>query len=46
MEEQVLITAIQNNIAIVALHTNLDNMISGVNAKLSQIFRKSARSSF
>lgn len=32
--ERVIIKAIQNNIAIYAIHTNLDNVIEGVNAKI------------
>ena len=34
--ERILIKAIQNNIAIYALHTNLDNVKLGVNAKIAE----------
>jgi dinuclear metal center YbgI/SA1388 family protein len=34
--ERVIIKALQNNIAIYAAHTNLDNVHSGVNAKIAQ----------
>lgn len=34
--ERVIIKAIQNNIAIYAIHTNLDNVIDGVNGKIAQ----------
>jgi dinuclear metal center YbgI/SA1388 family protein len=34
--EQTIIKAIKNDIAIYACHTNLDNIINGVNAKISQ----------
>lgn len=34
--ERVLINAIQNNIAIYAAHTNLDNVHNGVNAKIAE----------
>lgn len=34
--ERALIKAIQNNIAIYALHTNLDNVASGVNAEIGR----------
>jgi len=34
--ERALIKAIQNNIAIYALHTNLDNVSSGVNAEIGR----------
>lgn len=34
--ERTLIKAIQNNIALYAIHTNLDNVNSGVNLKLGQ----------
>jgi dinuclear metal center YbgI/SA1388 family protein len=33
--EQTIITAIKNDIAIYAIHTNLDNVLHGVNAKLA-----------
>ena len=33
--EKTIITAIKNDIAIYAIHTNLDNMLSGVNAKIA-----------
>ncbi len=35
-EERAIIKAIQHNIAIVAMHTNLDNVLHGVNAKISE----------
>ena len=34
--ERVIIKAIQNNIAIYAIHTNLDNVAQGVNAKICE----------
>lgn len=34
--ERVIIKAIQNNIAIYAAHTNLDNVFDGVNAKIAE----------
>ncbi|MBC7863243.1 MAG: Nif3-like dinuclear metal center hexameric protein [Bacteroidia bacterium] len=34
--ERVIIKAIKNDIAIYAAHTNLDNVINGVNAKISE----------
>jgi dinuclear metal center YbgI/SA1388 family protein len=34
--ERTIIKAIQNNIAIYACHTNLDNVIDGVNAKIAE----------
>lgn len=34
--EKAIITAIKNDIAIYAIHTNLDNIISGVNGKIAQ----------
>ncbi|WP_026464177.1 Nif3-like dinuclear metal center hexameric protein [Adhaeribacter aquaticus] len=34
--EQVIIKAIQNNLAIYACHTNLDNVLPGVNAKIAE----------
>lgn len=34
--ERVIIKAIQNNIAIYAAHTNLDNVFNGVNAKIAE----------
>lgn len=34
--ERVIIKAIQNNIAIYAAHTNLDNVYDGVNAKIAE----------
>ncbi len=34
--ERVVIKAIKNNIAIYAIHTNLDNVIQGVNAKIAE----------
>jgi len=34
--ERTLITAIKNDIAIYAIHTNLDNIIKGVNSKLAE----------
>ena len=33
--EQTVITAIKNDIAIYAIHTNLDNMLAGVNGKIA-----------
>ena len=33
--ERAIITAIKNDIAIYAIHTNLDNLISGVNGKMA-----------
>ncbi len=33
--EQTIITAIKNDIAIYAIHTNLDNIINGVNGKIA-----------
>ena len=33
--EQTIITAIKNDIAIYAIHTNLDNVLQGVNAKIA-----------
>jgi len=33
--EQTIITAIKNNIAIYAIHTNLDNVLHGVNAAIA-----------
>ena len=35
--ERVIIKAIQNNIAIYAAHTNLDNVHNGVNAKIAEM---------
>ena len=34
--ERTVISAIKNNIAIYAIHTNLDNIIEGVNKKLAE----------
>lgn len=34
--EKIVIKAIRNHVAILAIHTNLDNAIAGVNAKLSE----------
>ncbi len=34
--ERVMIKAIQNNIAIYAIHTNLDNVLHGVNQKIAE----------
>jgi dinuclear metal center YbgI/SA1388 family protein len=34
--ERVIIKAIQNNIAIYAIHTNLDNVVGGVNAGIAE----------
>lgn len=34
--ERTIIKAVQNNIAIYAIHTNLDNVISGVNRKICE----------
>ncbi len=36
-EEKIVIAAIKNNIAIIAMHTNLDNISEGVSYKLSQV---------
>jgi len=36
LTERLVIKAIKNNIAIYAIHTNLDNVSNGVNAKLGQ----------
>ena len=33
--EQVVITAIRNDIALYAIHTNLDNIVAGVNGKIA-----------
>ncbi len=35
--EQTIITAIKNDIAIYAIHTNLDNVIDGVNGKIADM---------
>jgi dinuclear metal center YbgI/SA1388 family protein len=35
--ERTIITAIKNDIAIYAIHTNLDNVISGVNGKMAKL---------
>jgi dinuclear metal center YbgI/SA1388 family protein len=35
--EQTIITAIKNDIAIYAIHTNLDNIINGVNGKIADM---------
>jgi len=35
--ERVILKAIKNDIAIYAIHTNLDNMLHGVNAKFAQV---------
>ncbi len=35
--ERVLIKAIQNNIAIYVIHTNLDNVLGGVNTKIADL---------
>ncbi len=35
--EQTIITAIKNDIAIYAIHTNLDNVLSGVNGRIAQL---------
>ncbi len=37
MEERVVMAAIQNQIAIIAMHTNLDNSTLGVNRKIAQL---------
>ncbi len=34
--ERIIVKAIQNNIAIYAIHTNLDNVADGVNAKIAE----------
>jgi dinuclear metal center YbgI/SA1388 family protein len=36
--EQTVIRAIKNDIAIYAIHTNLDNVIEGVNGKIADLF--------
>ncbi len=36
-EERVVMNAIKNDIAIMAVHTNLDNVMHGVNAKIAEI---------
>lgn len=36
-EERVVLQAIKHDIAIVALHTNLDNVMHGVNAKIAEM---------
>jgi len=36
-EERIVMAAIKNDISIIAMHTNLDNVSHGVNAKISQI---------
>jgi dinuclear metal center YbgI/SA1388 family protein len=36
-EERVIMEAIKHNIAIIAMHTNLDNAFRGVNYKISQL---------
>lgn len=36
-EERVVIKALKNDIAIIAMHTNLDNVSHGVNAKIAEI---------
>ena len=36
-EERVVITALKNDIAIIAMHTNLDNVSHGVNAKIAEV---------
>ena len=35
--EQTIITAIKNDVAIYAVHTNLDNVINGVNGKIAEM---------
>jgi dinuclear metal center YbgI/SA1388 family protein len=35
--EKTIITAIKNDIAIYAIHTNLDNVIEGVNGKIAEV---------
>jgi dinuclear metal center YbgI/SA1388 family protein len=35
--EQTIITAIKNDIAIYAIHTNLDNILTGVNGKMADL---------
>ena len=35
--EQTIITAIKNDIAIYAIHTNLDNVLNGVNGKIADV---------
>ena len=36
--ERTIITAIKNDIAIYAIHTNLDNVLTGVNGKIADMF--------
>ncbi|MEI9942754.1 MAG: Nif3-like dinuclear metal center hexameric protein [Chitinophagaceae bacterium] len=36
--EKTIITAIKNDIAIYAIHTNLDNVIHGVNGRMASLF--------
>ena len=36
-EERVIIKALKNDIAIIAMHTNLDNVSHGVNAKIAEL---------
>jgi len=36
-EERVIIKALKNDISIIAMHTNLDNVSHGVNAKIAQL---------
>ena len=36
-EERVVIKALKNDIAIIAMHTNLDNVSHGVNAKIAEL---------
>ncbi len=35
--ERIIISAIKNDVAIYAIHTNLDNVISGVNGKIAEM---------
>ncbi|RYY43795.1 MAG: Nif3-like dinuclear metal center hexameric protein, partial [Chitinophagaceae bacterium] len=41
--EQTIITAIKNDIAIYAIHTNLDNVIQGVNGRISDLLGLTGR---
>src|SRR6266542_4104413 len=35
--EKTIITAIKNDVAVYAIHTNLDNVINGVNGKIARL---------
>lgn len=41
--EQTVIKAIKNDIALYAIHTNLDNVLDGVNGKIADLFHLSQR---